>query len=79
MTQYEGRIVSGRETYNPLGVIQRMVKDSHLGPQSLRYGGFAFVVLIVRGKLQLVDTVAEIMSNTLFLQVRDQFVNVLVV
>jgi len=71
--------MGGEETHLPLGVIQRMVNDSHLGHQSLRHGGLAMVVLIVRGELQLVDAVTEIVSDTLFLQVWDQFVNVLVV
>jgi len=37
------------------------------------------VILVVRSELQLVDAVTEIVSDTLFLQVRDQFINVLVV
>jgi len=56
-----------------------MINDSHLSHQGLRHDGFAFVVLIVCGKLQMVDAVTEVMSDTLFLQVRDQFINVLVV
>ena len=56
-----------------------MIDDSHLCSQSLRHGGFTFIVFIVRGKLQLVDSVTEVMSNTLFLQVWNQFVYVLVV
>jgi len=75
----KGGAIGSRETHLPLGVIQRMVNYSHLGHQSLRHGRFAVVVLVVRGKLQLVDAVTEIVSDTLFLQVWDQFVNVLVV
>ena len=56
-----------------------MVDDSHRCHQSLRHDRFTFVVLIVRGKLQMVDGVTEVMSNTLFLQVWDQIVYVLVV
>jgi len=56
-----------------------MIDDSHLRHQGLRHGRFVRVVLIVRSKLQLVDGVTEVVSDPLFLQVRDQFVNVLVV
>ena len=75
----EGRVACGRETHLPLGIIQGMVNDSHRGQQGLRHGGFAIVVLIVRGKLQFMNAMTEVVSNTLFLQVGDQFVNVLVV
>lgn len=37
------------------------------------------IVFIVRGKLQQVDAVTEIVSNALFLQIWDQFVDVLVI
>lgn len=56
-----------------------MVVDSHLSHQVLRNHGFALVILVIRGKLQLVDVVTEVMSNALLFQVRDQFINVLVV
>lgn len=73
------RIITGRQTYHPIGVIQRVIDDSHLCPQGLCQDGFALIVLVVRGKLHLVDDVTEVMSNTLFLQVWNQFVYVLVV
>lgn len=72
-------MVSSWGAYHPVGVIQGMIENSHLGHQGLRHDGFTFVVLVVRGKLQLVDTVTKVMSDTLFLQVWDQFINVLVV
>lgn len=75
----KARVISSRRTYHPISVIQRMINDSHLCPQGLCHDGFALIVLVVRGKLHLVDDVTEIMSNTLFLQVRNQFVYVLVV
>lgn len=56
-----------------------MIADSHLGHQGLRHCGFAFVILIVRRKLQLVNAMAEVMSDALFFQIWDQFINVLVV
>ena len=71
--------MSGPSAYHPVGIIQRMVNDSHTGPQGFRDGGFTFVILIVRSELQLVDGVAEIMSNALFPQVRNQLIDVLVV
>jgi hypothetical protein len=56
-----------------------VIGDTQLFHQGLRHHGFTFVVLVVRGKLQLVDGVTEVMSNTLVLQVWDQLVYVLVV
>ena len=56
-----------------------MIDDSHLCHQGLRHDGFTFVVLIVRGKFQLMDGVTEVVSDTLLLQIWDQFVYVLVV
>ena len=78
-SEREGPEYRYRRTYHPFGVVQRMVDDSHLCHQYFCHGGFTFVVLIVRGKLQMVDGVTEVMSNSLFLQVWDQIVYVLVV
>ena len=63
----KGRVMGGQETHLPLGVIQRVVNDTHLGHQGLCDSGFAIVILVVRGKLQLVNAVTEVVSNTLFL------------
>ena len=71
--------MGGLGTYHPFGVIQGVVNDSHLGHQGFRHDRFAFVVLIVRGKLQLVDGMTEIVSDAIFFQVRDQLINVSVV
>ena len=56
-----------------------MIHDSHRGHQGLRHDGLAFIIFIVCRELQLVDAVTEVMSDTLFLQVRDQFIDALVI
>lgn len=56
-----------------------MIDDTHLCHQLLRHDGFAFVVLIIRGELQLVNGMAEVVSGALVPQVWNQFVYVLVV
>lgn len=70
--------IRGRKTYHPFGVIQWIIDDSHLGSQVLCHDGFAFVVLVVSGELQLMDGMTEIVSDAFFLQVRYQVVNVFI-
>lgn len=77
MIQCQG-VTNGRGAYHPFRVIQWVIEDSHLGQKCLRHSRLAFVVLIIRGKLQLVDGVTEIVSDAILLQVWDQFVDVLV-
>lgn len=60
-------VTSGRKTYHPFCVVQWMIDDPNLSPQGLRHDGFAFVVLIVGGKLELMDGMAEIVSDAFFL------------
>lgn len=67
-----------KKTHNPFGVVQWIINDSHFGPQGLRHDDFAFVVLIVGGKLQLMDGMTEIVSNAFFFQVWYQVVNIFI-